>query len=275
VLVLHQISSDWCYESLRWANAISMCGVLVAISRRRLYRLRWFSAYVLLNVTVQCFGLIFGWQSPAYCRIYLWSRPLTMLLRSFVTWEVFAGLYRQFGGLKVLAQRAFTTSILVALAFASAAVPASRSTWNCPDFQCYFFVIVEAERFLSLGLAVFTIVMTLSLQRLSVVISPSAMAHALIWSARLTITATIYVIFLLDQDATFRKMCNIVMALAAISWNIAWISLVRKELITAGRDMEPDAFTGKLCSDLMIFRSVLDATTVKVSKTLIPRLFRP
>jgi hypothetical protein len=197
-----------------------------------------------------------------------------MAVRSLATWEVFAGLFRKFTGLRILAQGALTGALLIGVALASAAIPASKSLWACPDYQCYFFVLAEAERFLSLGLAVFTIVMIVALYRLRAQISHITLTHAMIWSIRLTITVIIGVVFLWSRDVEFRRLCNIAMSISAIGCNAVWVWLVNKapsEDLSTDADIETSA--GKLCDELIAFRTVLEETRLKLSKNYVPRFF--
>jgi hypothetical protein len=193
-----------------------------------------------------------------------------IVLRGVVTWEVFSELHRAYPGLRILAHRALLGSFLVACSLASVAVTATRSKWACPELQCVFFVVVEAERFVNLGLAVFTLLMFWALARLPVLIPRSTVTHARYWSVRLIGLATAMVLTLIENDLNYRRACNIGLLLFLIGSNIWWIARMRKEKPIECVDVEQFEIKN-LCRELSYFRRVIEITQDRLSKVLLPR----
>lgn len=262
------------HEVLRWINVAAMCAVLAQICSTGLQRFRWFFFYLFFNLSLQAIGIYSGWQSALYCAVFLWSRPVFMTTRALATWEIFGSLFRRFTGLRILAHGALTSALILSLISASAAIPASRRMWACPDYQCYFFILAEAERFLSLSLAVFTLLMIMALQRLHADISRTTVAHSIIWSLRLIAALVIGVVFLHSRDTGFHQLCNIAMHISGISCNVSWLFLVgRAPHESPNAIPDVDAATSKLCDDLIAFRGVLEETRIRLSRSYLPRFF--
>jgi hypothetical protein len=221
-------------------------------------------------------SLILKTSSPIYCNLYLWSRPLYLLVRTGATWEIFSSLFNKYRGLRVLAKGGLTTSILVSVLVAAAMIPATRGSWGCPAFQCYLFAFAEAERFLLLALAVFTVGVTLVLWRLSLRLGYARMAHVGIWSARTILTSGILLIVLTDDSRSFRMLCNIAILTVSVASNLAWMILVGQSQ-NVEQVHEPDAdpiLVQKLCNDLNSFQGVLEHLMVRFTdRSSIPRSF--
>jgi hypothetical protein len=178
--------------------------------------------------------------------------------------------------LRVLAKGGLTTSLLVSVAVAAATIPATRASWGCPAFQCYLFVVAEAERCLLLALAVFTVGVTLVLWRLSLRLGYARMAHVGIWSARTILSSSILLIVLTDDSRSFRLLCNIAILTVSVTSNMAWMILVGQHQ-NVEQVHEPAAdpiLVQKLCNDLNSFQGVLEHLMVRFAdRSSIPRSF--
>jgi hypothetical protein len=263
------------YEFLRWLNFVLIIGTFILYFRRQRRHFPWFGAFLLLDSVLMAASLILKTSSPLYCTLYLWSRPLCVLLRTGATWEIFSSLFEQYRGLRVLARGGLTTSVLASVLVAAATIPATRSSWGCPAFQCYLFAFAEAERCLLLALAVFTLGMTVVLWRLSLRLTYARMAHALIWSVRTVLISAILLIVLTDDNRTFRLLCNIAILTVSATSNLAWMALVGRNHVEEVRQPDADPLlVEKLCNDLSSFQGVLENLTVRVAdRSSVPRSF--
>src|SRR6266851_4703563 len=157
--VASSMSPDRLLSCMYFGDSLLTALLIAQLWRLDLHkRLRWFVSFLALDLLVGYSGLISGFHSRAYCVVYSVSEPLYLIVSLFVTREIFSGLYKAYPGLRILASRTLYGSVVIGLLSAGLGIPLTRSRWDCPGFQCSFFLFVEIKRFVLIGLVVFTLV---------------------------------------------------------------------------------------------------------------------
>lgn len=222
-------------------------------------RLPWFVSFLVLDLVVGYSGLAAGFSSRTYCVIFAISEPLFLLILVFMTREVFSRLHAIYPGLLILARRLFYGCLGGGVLCAGFGIPITHGRWNCPGFQCMFFLFVEFKRFVSIGLIVFTFVTLFRLSRLPITIGQNTWVHGVMYCASLTITVITSIVVLLKHDHTSIVWCNFWLQIAAIACHCGWLLFLRREpvVITIGIEVADEAIT-ELTGSLRRFNDVLE-----------------
>jgi hypothetical protein len=105
-------------------------------------------------------GLSYGIRSHAYYWTYfLSSSVLGAILLVWMCREMFGELYYYHQGLRGATQCTLTRSIVISSAVTIALAPVALIHWHDADFQCWEFPLIEVNRCLNFGVAIFVLAM--------------------------------------------------------------------------------------------------------------------
>jgi hypothetical protein len=211
---------------LAWQiNLLVVCAVITRMTQLGLWTR--FPVFLLdrgMAAGFGCLSFFISTTSAEYCNIYLYSRPLDLLVLSLAAREVFRAVYRTNSGLPALIRSSRRAAIGCAMLAALIAIPFTYPKWSCADFQCRAFVFLELQRAVMLGTGLYLTLMLRGLRVMKVPLDRNTQIHARLLASLMFVQVGVQVVALVTKGQELLPLLNLALMMACGVLNACWLT---------------------------------------------------